>query len=338
VGTIRGNTAHRRQLRWSTMDSSELERIEDLWFEDGTLVLQAESSLFRIYKSILSIKSSVLRAIFSQPHNDTLDDCPLVILDDSAQDLTYFLKAIYNPEYVLSSLITHPSHSPLCSFFEKATETEYPILAGVLRLSTKYNVKTFRQLSLTHLTSLYPTTLEAWEQRDSTRTIVGEDPSPFAVLQLARDTNVQGILPAVMYSLITYPVEDIFDGTTWNETYYNASDADRRTCLLARQTLITAKRRSVAAFLRGSTDVSACITHDVCNSGRLTAIFTNEDGVEGCDPLWDHFDWGEYASNVCPACLSASKTSYKSARMTMWADLPAIFNLPTWVKLKASIR
>jgi hypothetical protein len=84
-------------------DVPELQRVEDLWFEDGTLVLQAESSIFRIYKSILSIKSSVLRGILSKSQNQQdglIEDCPVVRLDDSAEDLTDFLKAIYDAEYV----------------------------------------------------------------------------------------------------------------------------------------------------------------------------------------------------------------------------------------------
>jgi len=321
-------------------DDTESQRIEDLWFDDGTLVLQAESSQFRIYKSILSIKSSVLRSILSQPQKETLEECPLVHLDDPAQDLTYFLKAIFDTEYVCNRLpLLTSSLIPFDrSFYEKATETEFPILAGVLRLSTKYNVKNLRQISLTHLTNIYPTTLEAWEQRDATRTISGDEPSPLAVLQLAKDANVQGILPAVMYRLTTHSVEDIFDGMTWNGTHIDTNETDRRTCLLARQTLITAKRRAIAAFLRSSSDVLSCTTRDPCNSGRLRAVFTNTDSAEECDPLWDHFDWETYASDVCSACLSASKTSYKNARTALWADLPGIFNLPTWVKLKASIR
>jgi hypothetical protein len=226
----------------------------------------------------------------------------------------------------------------LCSFFEKAAEVEFPVLAGVLRLSTKYSVKTFRQIGLAHLTSAYPTTLEAWEQRHSTRTITGEEPSPFAVLPLARDANVQAILPAVMYTLATRSVEDIFDGVTWEGSHFAVSVSDRRTCLIARQSLITAKRRTISAFLKNSSDVPGCITHDVCNSGRLRAMFTNKDGVDGCDPLWDGFDWDEYASNVCGSCLTFSTTSYKSARMALWAELPVIFGLPSWVKLRSSIR
>jgi hypothetical protein len=323
----------------SDENDDESHRVQDLWFDDGTLVLQAEGSLFRIYKSILSIKSSVLRGLLSKPPQGTVDDCPLVQLDDSADDLTYFLKSIFDPECVSFILFFSPSFTFLCSFFEKAKESDFPTVAGVLRLSIKYNVKYLRQISIAHLTRSYPSTLEAWEQRDSVRTIKGEeDPTPLAVLQLAQDTTLSIILPAVMYSITTLPVEDIFDGVTWNGTHFTASEADRRTCLLARQTLLTAKRRSISHFLRSTSDVTSCITPHACNTGRLRTMFTNKDSVDGCDPLWDTFDWVEYASNVCPACLSASKTAYKTARTTMWADLPAVFNLPTWAKLKASAR
>jgi hypothetical protein len=199
-------------------------------------------------------------------------------------------------------------------------------------------VKNLRQIALAHLTSIYPTTLDAWEKRESTRTITGDEPPPLVVLQLAREANVPAILTAAMYCVTTCSVEDIFDGVMLNGVRTTLSDADRRTSLVARQTLITAKRRSIAAFLRAGNDVTACITPNACNTGRLQAFFTNKDGVEGCDPLWDRFDWDEYTSNVCSACLAASRASYKSARTALWADLPSIFNFPAWIKLKVSIR
>jgi hypothetical protein len=81
-------------------DTDTSRRVEDLWFDNGTLVLQAESSMFRVYKSILTIRSSVLRGLLSQPRKEIVEGCPVVRLDDSADDITYFLKAIFRPEYV----------------------------------------------------------------------------------------------------------------------------------------------------------------------------------------------------------------------------------------------
>jgi len=75
-----------------------LTRAPDLWFEDGTIILQAETRLFRVYKGILSLHSSVFRDMFSfpQPNDQSLvEGCMVVVVHDSAEDMTEFLKAIH---------------------------------------------------------------------------------------------------------------------------------------------------------------------------------------------------------------------------------------------------
>jgi hypothetical protein len=76
-------------------------REDGLWFQDATLIIQAEDRLFRVYPGILADKSPVFQDMlaFPQPEDgDTLDGCPLVRLTDSAVEATYFLKAIFHYE------------------------------------------------------------------------------------------------------------------------------------------------------------------------------------------------------------------------------------------------
>ena len=213
---------------------------------------------------------------------------------------------------------------------------EFPVLSGVLRLSTKYNVKGLRQIAMSHLNNAYPITLEAWDKRDAALPFSPEECPPIAVMQLAREANVPNILPIVMYCCSIRSLADILDGVTWNGTHFALSSTDQRTCLIARQALLTAKRRTVSTFLNPFEGITVCGTRAACNTGRLRAVFTNEDDADGCDPLWDRFDWDGYASTVCPSCLAASKTSYKNSRTTVWADLPGLFDLPRWAQVKAS--
>ncbi|KAJ7246387.1 hypothetical protein C8J57DRAFT_989782, partial [Mycena rebaudengoi] len=42
-------------------------RSEDYWFADGTVILQVESTQFRLYKGILSQHSSVFHDMFCKP-------------------------------------------------------------------------------------------------------------------------------------------------------------------------------------------------------------------------------------------------------------------------------
>lgn len=83
------------------MPSPELQRVHELWFSDSGLVIQAEQSLFRVSGAVLGAQSTFFRdmLLVPQPLNEpSVEGCPVVHLPDSATDVTYFLKAIFNSE------------------------------------------------------------------------------------------------------------------------------------------------------------------------------------------------------------------------------------------------
>jgi len=93
----------------------------DLWFCDGSVILQAESTLFRVHKSQLSRRSFVFSDMFAlaQPPvitthatlaDETYEGCPVVKLYDSAEDVANLLLALYDGPFVPSFLFfIHPS-------------------------------------------------------------------------------------------------------------------------------------------------------------------------------------------------------------------------------------
>jgi len=78
----------------------EPDRAEDLWFDDGNLILKAGDTQFRIYAGFLAARSSVFRDMLSFPPpeegNPTCDGCPIVFVYDSPNDLAYFLRAVFD--------------------------------------------------------------------------------------------------------------------------------------------------------------------------------------------------------------------------------------------------
>jgi hypothetical protein len=79
-------------------------RAADLWFEDGNVVLETESTQFRVHRSILSTHSVIFRDMFAAPQpaafEEELEGCQVVLLPDSAEDWTHVLKALYDRRYV----------------------------------------------------------------------------------------------------------------------------------------------------------------------------------------------------------------------------------------------
>ena len=83
----------------------ELEGISqhpDLWYEDGTVILIAESTGFRVYRGLLSKHSEVFRDMFSLPQptsaaNDPYEGCPIVRLaGDTAEEIAEVLKILHD--------------------------------------------------------------------------------------------------------------------------------------------------------------------------------------------------------------------------------------------------
>jgi hypothetical protein len=74
-----------------------LTRADGLWFQDCGLIIQAETTLFRVSRDFLAMRSPVFRDMLSMPtpkDADMMEGCPFVCLPDSAEDITYFLKAL----------------------------------------------------------------------------------------------------------------------------------------------------------------------------------------------------------------------------------------------------
>ncbi|TCD70985.1 hypothetical protein EIP91_000483 [Steccherinum ochraceum] len=67
-----------------------------VWFPDGNVVLVAEGYQFKVFKGILSQSSDFFRDMFSLPQpqgSQTIYDCPIVRMSDSASDVLCLLVA-----------------------------------------------------------------------------------------------------------------------------------------------------------------------------------------------------------------------------------------------------
>ena len=74
----------------------------DLWYDDGTVILIAESTGFRVYRGLLSKHSQVFRDMFSLPQptatiEDTHEGCPVVrLVDDTAEEIAEVLGILHD--------------------------------------------------------------------------------------------------------------------------------------------------------------------------------------------------------------------------------------------------
>lgn len=200
----------------------------DLWFCDGSIVLRAEDTLFRVHKSQLARHSAFFRDLFSLPQpsadnaassssavvanrnpalqidtTNEIEGCPVLRLYDPAEDVENLLTALYDG----------PN-------FGKNDPVDFRMVSGILRLATKYLVDSLRTKALVHLNRAWPNSLKGWDARedlsraDEMQSGPGMSniyPSPADVVILAREVNAPSLLPSAFYDLSRYHYTQIFE-------------------------------------------------------------------------------------------------------------------------------
>ena len=84
------------------MTPSEVERLpqyQDLWFEDGSIVIAAQATSYRLHRGVLARHCGVFRDMFSVPQGGQsliAHGCPVVQLHDRSEHLTKFFTLIYD--------------------------------------------------------------------------------------------------------------------------------------------------------------------------------------------------------------------------------------------------
>lgn len=98
----------------SGSESSDLKQIEDSntildneitpsspWFEDGNLIIEVETSRFKVYGGLLALHSAIFKDMLAMPRpaihdaSDYVDGCPIVRLEDHVDDWGFVLAALF---------------------------------------------------------------------------------------------------------------------------------------------------------------------------------------------------------------------------------------------------
>ncbi|KAJ7434049.1 hypothetical protein B0H11DRAFT_2119599 [Mycena galericulata] len=302
-----------------------LMRVPDLWFDDATLILRAENSLFRVSKSVLAARSSVFRDMLSFPQTamqiedgsgasmgegeeeEHMDGCPVVRLHDSAADVTYFLRAIFDS-----------------SFFEPPpSKTDLAAITGILRLSHKYDVHYLRRRALLHLDTGYPTSLAIYEVSGSETFASDGLDDALRTIQCASEVGATWVLPTAFYFLCYSDMREILNAPTWG----SLAPQDQETAIVS----YTKQRLTcppVLPFLR-IPFTEGCTSLDRCTAYK--ASYLEDVGAWNIsDPLGSYKDWTPFEGRLCAYCLGRSEEYHREARRRLWERLPAVYGLPPW--------
>ncbi|KAF7353916.1 BTB domain-containing protein [Mycena venus] len=210
-------------------ESTVPQRVQNLWFDDGNIVIQAGNALYRVYRGALASRSSVFQDMISfpqPPEAELVEGCPFVELPDPEVDVTPFLRAIFEPEFFM------PFPAP----------TEFDVVVGCLRLGHKYGVEYLRRRALVHFSSGFPTTLSQFDRymyepedgpskEHSWR--FPEDPaSRIRAILVAREVDAPWLLPRAFYTLAVHFDKlgmAVFNGAVYNGLDVRLSAEDQKT-------------------------------------------------------------------------------------------------------------
>ncbi|KAJ6548108.1 hypothetical protein DFH09DRAFT_989153 [Mycena vulgaris] len=312
------------------VDSGTPTRVEELWFSDSGLVVQAGLSLFRVSGAVLAARSPVFKDMlaFPQPPDaETIDGCPVVRLPDSAQDVTTFFRAIFDS-----------------AFFETfPSRTDMETVISILHLSNKYAVNYLQRRALVHLASLYPTTLEHYDCSHTRNSLFSEPladvpiAAHVAAIQIAREVNALWILPAAFYAIARTEDDDI--QVVLDSVAYNAHSAklsgDDRLLFLRSSINISVRGQDVSRFLSSPEIIQGCDSGKKCIVARLH--FQDATGESYSDhPLGlnGSEEWGTLTASSCRVCRRAFKKTNQEAREAFWDKLPKFCGFPPWEELE----
>ncbi|KAJ7612161.1 hypothetical protein FB45DRAFT_1065523 [Roridomyces roridus] len=280
-----------------------IQRVEELWFPDGNLIIQAGSSQFRVYRGLLASRSPVFQDMMSfpqPPDSELVDGCPLVLLPGSEMEVRVFLKAIFDPEFF------PPFPSP----------TEFAIAAGCLRLSHKYGVDYLRRRALVHLSSGCGAKLHHWDLcRYVDESDSANDPLEIYAIQLFREVDALWLLPTVFYNLsfsfaASDQVSEVFHGITYNGVPSALTEFE------------------ILKFLVDPSEIAGCATPSECaveryhvlgDIQRMRPSLGPTVGFRSPISVWEDDGSWEMLEGVCDA---------------FWDQLPQMYGLPPWEELE----
>ncbi|KAJ7612179.1 hypothetical protein FB45DRAFT_803476 [Roridomyces roridus] len=312
-----------------------LERDEELWYEDGNIVLQAENCLFKVYRGVLASRSPVFQDMLSfpqPPDSDLVDGCPLVHLHDSPAEVKVFLRALYDPEF----------------FPPFPSRTTFDTIIGCLRLGHKYGVENLRRRALVHLSSGCDTELS----RHETASNVVDDAMALSaimtwswpedrlysirLIQVAREVNALWLLPETFYNLAADFEEGItviLHGGVFNGSPTRLTLEDQMAFFKG----YAIQSRSTTEFHNSFVcETTGCTSPSECAQARVKAIRTlhrrHMTRRNGPLAIWVPKD-SLSIPNFCLDCSNAIKAQHAATRRNFWDALPSIYGLPPWQEL-----
>ena len=224
---------------------------------------------------------------------------------------------------------------------------------GILRLSTKYFIAHLRRQAIKHLLETWPRTLQAHDlfiERAVKAPLIQDLTFPYVhplhVLNLARETHVDVILPSAYYFLSLYTLSDLLradhpkllvEHPSRPSSQLSPRDLEAYTLMYQRrlQAIQDFIRQKCSQRLPSKTcqgQPGMCQKGFIRLGSRLERSWvfrTNllHYSVQVVNELAED-------PNVCAQCRRSFKYDTIAMREKIWAELPSVIGLPSWEELE----
>ncbi|EDR11217.1 uncharacterized protein LACBIDRAFT_315775 [Laccaria bicolor S238N-H82] len=291
-----------------------------IWFDDGSIIIQAEDTQFCVHKSVILKHFPTLNDLVSSPQSSS-NGCAIIKLSDSAKDWESLLTMIYD-------------HLPTC----KSTDLiPFRTLVAMLRLGDKYHGHSIREEALRFLRYEFPQDLDDWMDIWGTK-IYPYPESEFDFINLADEIGLHSVLPAMYYTCIKYEkLKDIFYGHPNSDGSVMRLSSDVQACLvIGREKLAFALRKHTFSWLYNKKIIpcSRCSAKPECTAARNQLIRKVWMPVPNISLALDVWNRSEFASGLCSFCAYTAEKLFHSGQEKLWIELPSYFGLPSWDELE----
>ncbi|KAF8162508.1 hypothetical protein K438DRAFT_1618292 [Mycena galopus ATCC 62051] len=326
----------------STVISSTRQRIESLlnyglnatdnatvtrskiWLSYGDVILQVESTQFRVNRDVLAAQSSVFRDLFSmpQPPNQvTVEGCHVVELFDAPEDWASMLEVLYDP-------------------FRQQARVDFKVLAAMLRLGRKYEITQAYEDAVSRIHDEFPSDFKVFQKLGADMARIKYHRGIYCdLLNLAYDCGIYSSVPLLAFCCLRDGLElIILTGVQRDDRSYATISDDLKIRMALAFGRIAFFQHQSLSWLRDESVIPSCSCQSPrrCMQQRNAMVRIVDQDHEGRFNLGYTIDeWDDrWTGMLCAVCEEAATMTYTQEREKGWELLPTFFGLPDWKDLK----
>ncbi|KAJ7218780.1 hypothetical protein B0H12DRAFT_327372 [Mycena haematopus] len=316
--------AKRKRTGDSSGDADTTPVRSKIWMRYGDIILQAESTQFRVNRDILAQQSSVFKDMFDLPlpaDEPTVEGCPIVHVSDTAKDWELLLEVLYQP-------------------FQPSASRPFAVVAAMLRLGKKYDISAARDDALLRLHSEFPAEFEVWNSGTEQLTKVDFQDGIYPdLLNLLHECGIYTCIPTLgLECLNSHTLEALFAGVSRSDASRAIVPNDIKLALAIAAERIIVFQKSALAWLENDAIIphKTCRMHERCIRQKMVLNQSAAWRLKGrIDIGYTVHPWNvDWSGVLCDVCEKAAKDYYKASCHRGWALLPTFFGLSEWKDLK----